>query len=53
MIFVVMDLQLAAQHVRGPGGAGFQVIAEMVMLAVAGPVLVAEVEEDVVQFYRR
>ncbi len=38
MIFVVVDLQLAAQHVRGPGGAGFQVIAEMVMLAVAGPV---------------
>jgi len=34
-----MDLQLAAQYIGGPAGALGEVIAEMVMLAVAGPVL--------------
>jgi len=39
VVFVVMDLQLAAQYIGGPAGALGEVIAEMVMLAVAGPVL--------------
>lgn len=36
MILVVMNLQLAAQYVGDPGGAGFAVVAEVEMLTIAG-----------------
>lgn len=36
MIFVVMDLQLMAQHIGHFGGAGLTVVAESEMLAIAG-----------------
>lgn len=38
MIFVVMDLQLMAQHIGHFGGAGLTVVAESEMLAIAGAV---------------
>ena len=39
VVFVVVNLQLAAQHVGGPAGARCEVVAEVEVLAVAGPVL--------------
>ncbi|MNZ31369.1 hypothetical protein D3C78_486650 [compost metagenome] len=39
VVGVVLHLQLAAEYVRGPANALGEVIAEMEMFAVAGPVL--------------
>ena len=39
VVFVVTNLQLTAQHIGGPTGAGLQVVTEVVVLAIAGPVL--------------
>lgn len=39
MIAVVVNLGFAPEHIGDPGGAGIQVVAEMEMFAVAGPVL--------------
>ncbi|MNZ97077.1 hypothetical protein D3C78_1163000 [compost metagenome] len=39
VVGVVVNLQLAAKHVGGPTGALLEVIAEMIVFAVAGPVL--------------
>ncbi|MNV67604.1 hypothetical protein D3C71_1604100 [compost metagenome] len=38
VIGVVLHFQLAAEHVGGPAGAAIEVVAEVVVLAVAGPV---------------
>ena len=39
VVGVVLHYRLAAEHVGGPTGAGVEVVAEMVVLAFAGPVL--------------
>ncbi|MNO85290.1 hypothetical protein D3C76_766610 [compost metagenome] len=38
VVGVVLHFQLAAEHVGGPAGAAIEVVAEVVVLAVAGPV---------------
>jgi len=39
VVGVVLHFQFAAEHVGGPAGAGVEVVAEVVVLAIAGPVL--------------